>query len=165
MSKPKSPKSKSPKNKDGGDSDDDVFDLDNLVKEKSLSSGQTVFYFTIALFLSALPAYLYNTVYDMTLMENGILFVVITIANSVLLMFSYRNIADSANATLANQRRGQNVSHKSHGYTTKGELEAVKVAVTEREAVAWSLFVNNTLFLLTFLFLCLNWMPAYQIQL
>jgi len=147
---PRSPKaSKSPKNKDN----DELADLDSFVQEKTMSTGQAVFYFTIASVLSVLPAYLFCSVYDMPVSEYGLYYVVVTILSAVLLTLSYRNIAEYANAQLSNQRRGLNTSHKLHGYGTKEELEAVKVSATEREANAWSLFVNNSLFLAIFLFL------------
>jgi uncharacterized membrane protein (DUF485 family) len=95
----------------------------------------------VALVLSLLPAYLYATVLDFNVAENWMVYGIAVPVCTVMLTLAYRNVARYTYQKLNHERAGRK----------KGALLDVSNAVIE--AQNWSLFFNNIIYLLTFLFL------------
>jgi len=120
---------------------------------KKFSNDQFALYFFYAFLVSILPAYLYYSVYDLTLEEFGFFFILVTIGASILLTLAYRNVARVTISTLASQRKAgaSGLSLKKLNLTRE-ELEKHQERSTEKEAELWSFALNNAIFSLLFLF-------------
>lgn len=127
------------------------FDQVGGADSKVSSNEKTAVYFVISLLITSLPVYLYYTVFDLSFESFGVVYLPVTILSSLLLTFAYRNWASNTYATLSNYRKQVSVSHKKLGLS-KQELDAVTDQITVQESIVWSLYINNLLFFLTFLF-------------
>ena len=115
------------------------------------NTNQVPLFFGMALFLSCLPVYLYVNVYNLTIEEFGIVYLPVTVLSSFLLTLSYRTVSNTTFAQLSRSHKAAAANHKKIGLS-RGELSAVQEQITSREAMAWSLIFNNTVFILSFLF-------------
>eukprot|EP00343_Euplotes_focardii_P009317 CAMPEP_0205823374 /NCGR_PEP_ID=MMETSP0206-20130828/16249_1 /ASSEMBLY_ACC=CAM_ASM_000279 /TAXON_ID=36767 /ORGANISM="Euplotes focardii, Strain TN1" /LENGTH=150 /DNA_ID=CAMNT_0053120479 /DNA_START=75 /DNA_END=527 /DNA_ORIENTATION=- len=117
-----------------------------------MSSGQAMFYFLAAVFVSAVPVYLYWTVFDLT-QAFVPFYAVVTAVSSTLLTMAYKNVTYRENARLSSHRKDtDSVNHKKLGLS-KAQLDFHVKEATLKEATTWSFFINNLVFVLLFVFL------------
>jgi len=138
---------------EGSDFSDEFDDLIADYKPRDFTAAEQMLQFIFASFLSALPIYLYFSLYDMDIVDNALMFGPITVMSTVLLITAYKNIASGSNATLSNARKllTDNSNHKALGYT-KEQLDTLQEDMTARESIVWSFFVVNLFFTVLFLF-------------
>jgi len=117
--------------------------------------GNAGLYVGIAALISFAPAYLYSTVYDLSVSDFGIGYLIAVVASTALLALSYHVVCTYNYAVLSSQRKQNSNSSKVQkelGYSA-AELEAISRDVTARESVLYSLVFNNVVYLLLFFFL------------
>ena len=88
---------------------------------------------------------MYNTVYDLSFVEYGAVFLLVTVVSAVLLTLSYRNVEQGTHNFLSATRKTGYYSSAKNG----GESEGLMY----QESLAWSFFLNNAIFVGCFLFL------------
>jgi len=132
--------------------DDGLETLLQTFQPKQITPGRTVFYMSSAVFISILPAYLFKSVYELSVSEFGLIYLLVTLLSSVMLAMAYHNIADTTNAKLSNARKTVPLNPKKLNYQRE-ELEKIQEMITERESITWSLLYNNSIYLMGFLFL------------
>jgi len=142
--------------------DDDLFEE---FETRTFTSSHTVLFSAAGLILTALPAYLFQGVYDLTLLEYGLAYLLVTGLATVLMSISYRNIAVSTFASLQGARKFASYNRSKDKDKDK---DAPKTAsetqeeLSERESVAWSLLQNNITFLVTWFFLAFYVLRGFQ---
>jgi len=144
----KSPRKKSRKQRDA--------ELDLIVKQfrpRKLTASQAVIYTFFALTLSALPAFLFVAVYDVSLAEYGWLLGVCVLASTVALFDAYMKLTNNTHAKLSNARKFTDVNAHKKLNLSKEKLDAIQESVTRREAVAWGVALSNAVYGLAWLFL------------
>merc|ERR1711915_847790 len=119
----------------------------------TLQTDQATVYFPVALFVTAIPLYLYHSIFGMDVQTNYVLYGVVTVLSSMILTLAYHNIAFWLNARLQPARENA-ISHKNIKKGAKEDkkkaLESVKekqAAVTTKETMWFSMLYNNALFL------------------
>jgi len=116
-----------------------------------VSPAQLFFYGCIAFVLALIPTFLYVTVFDLGIMEYAVLYFPVTCGVAAALVISYNTLAAASVARLSGIRKNSAVDHKKLGLK-KEELDEVKENVIFRESITWSIFFNNLVFILSFLF-------------
>lgn len=138
-------------------------ELDALLKEHiavaaeddtTPSSGNVVVNFLMATAVSALPIYLYTSpMFDLTFEEHAVYFGVVTLVAAVFLTLAYSKTAEKEVRRLA-------ALAKRRGGKKKGEEGANTGSSITTQAVSWAMFYNNLLFLILFVVLAFNIVPA-----
>jgi hypothetical protein len=124
-------------------------DLDDIISEqpKTFNSAQLTYFAVIAFFLSALPAYLFWTVFDFAVSDYWLVYLGVTAVSTACLTLAYRNVARSTYASLSNARFSVRKSKRS------AEQNEFREDLLVSQAQHWSLFFNNAIFVLCYLFL------------
>lgn len=106
-----------------------------------LTSSQYITYFVVATLVSALPAYLFNSVYDLDALP---IYAGVTVASAALLTLGYGNVFVSTRNALEAASEGK-----------KGDAahEAAVKASNESQASNWAFFWANSIFFGLFAFL------------
>lgn len=108
-----------------------------------------------ALVLSAAPAYLYHSVYDLSVSEFVTGYVFCVVVSTGLLTWAYQLIANSTHAALSNQRKANasnNKLQKDLKYSRE-ELDQISETVTTNESLYHALVFNNIVYVVLWLFL------------
>jgi len=127
-------------------------DIDKLLEEHAdigadvTPSAQWIFYIVMAFVTSSIPIYLYLTpMFDLTVEEHGVMFALVTLISTGCLAVSYNQIAVAKKVNLLQKRDLVDL-------TKTENLGGLRTA-TATEAIAYSLFVNNAVYLAIFLFI------------
>lgn len=80
--------------------------------------------------------------YDLSLTDYGILYLAVTLAAAAMLTLAYKNVDQSTGVFLSSTR-------KTGAYNKAGD----SASLMGQESLAWSLFLNNAIFVGLFLFL------------
>lgn len=134
---------------------DDNFDevVGDFQESKTMNKDYTLLFFTVALAVSVMPVQLFSSVYDLSLESFGIVYLPVTVLAAILLTKAYQSWTSTTYAALSNSRKMTGASaHKKLGIS-KQQFDYVQDQTTARESVVWSLFINNFLFVLCFLFI------------
>jgi len=138
-----------------GDTQQEVIpdELDNLLQSstKKLSAEQACGYFLLALFISGLPAFLFHSVFELTVQEHGLFLIGFTGLSAAALSVAYKNVAANTFVKLQGSRKYSTFNSKKLN-VKKEDIELTQEKTSENEAVAWSFFLNNLVFALSFLF-------------
>jgi len=130
-------------------------ETDQLLKAAKPNTQYIPVFVMVAAIMSIAPAYLYSNVYDLPLVDYGVLYLLSVGASVGLLAYSYQIVNTSHNAILLNQRKGNSLNPKlpkELGYSAK-ELDNCTKKVSAHEAFLYSLLFNNTVYLIVFFFL------------
>jgi len=139
--------------------------LDSLIAQQpSALGGQAsllhrLLYFLAAVVVTAVPIYLYWSIFDLDLEDNAALFGAVTLIASVVLSLSYNTVAITTKTKLF---RSRNADIKEAG-KKRGALELKRSQVERlsgQEAVAYAIVQNNLLFLLSTVILAFYVFPA-----
>eukprot|EP00743_Colponemidia_sp_Colp-15_P003255 GILK01003516.1.p1 GENE.GILK01003516.1~~GILK01003516.1.p1 ORF type:complete len:177 (-),score=30.24 GILK01003516.1:81-572(-) len=116
-------------------------------------------FLTTGFFVSALPIYLFVSIFEMSLSEYALLYVPITIVSTLFMSFSYQNLAGWNKARLMRERDLHFASplledDKKTGKKSAGQekRQAIRQAVLS-ECMSFTLLVNNSVFFGLFLVL------------
>jgi len=119
------------------------WDDDDPAPELSLQ----IFYFVVASILTSLPIYLYVTMFEMGAQHSGI-FVIVTIGSSVIVAFSYHNVASWTEQKLhADAEETRKKKDKDMNRLTREILRQDCCRMISLQSVAFSILYNNALFL------------------
>lgn len=121
-------------------SDDDDLVLEQS-KQEVVYSEDRVLFFLSSLFVAAIPIYVYQKIYFLPVESHFLVFVAITLAAAALLWFAH---------TYQMKHRVEQVETQMRQYTVSES--SVPASRKRLEAVAYALFFNNTIFLLSFMF-------------
>lgn len=159
------------KNSREGDVDSmSMEDLNRIIQEETKSdakvvaaqrggSGSVVVNFLVALWVAAMPIYLYTTpMFDLTLEEHNLYFAVVTLVTAVCLTSAYTKTADKERKRLRKKYPAPTNAPTSGKGAKKNRGTRTNSAVA-LEAGAWSLFYNNVFFLGLFMILAFNVVP------
>lgn len=130
-------------------------DLSEFQQPANVDMSNAGLYVGVAALISFAPAYLYSTVYDLSVSDFGIGYLIAVVASTALLALSYHVVCTYNYAVLSSQRKQNSASpkvQKELGYSA-GELESISRDVTARESVLYSLLFNNVVYLVLFFFL------------
>merc|ERR1711974_221607 len=126
--------------------------LEKIRSQHRPSMDRRIAYFTSALMATAVPIYLYYSIYNMNLIENAILFIVVSAATAGVITFAYHNVAFLLWTGLLASR----VKNFTNAKVVKGAGENIKDARartedeqegnTHSEAIAFSMLYNNAFF-------------------
>lgn len=134
--------------KKGSNKKQTVEDIDQFLsattKTQQFTADQMAGYFLVAFIMTLVPAYLYHSVFDMTVADNGLIYLGLTIASAVMLTMAYRNVEQSTQKMLSGVRKSGKYSGAKSAEDTASLLY--------QESLAWSFFLNNALFVCLFLF-------------
>ena len=98
---------------------------------KELNAEQASRYFALALFVAALPGYLFNAVHDMSLTDFGIVFLPVTVLSALALVFGYKVVSEGTYSRLTYVRNQTRVNHKALGMTRE-QAESVQKQSTRQ---------------------------------
>jgi len=130
-------------------------DLSEFQQPATVDPANATLYFGIAAIMSFAPAYLYATVYDLTVAENYLVYIIAITASTALLGFAYHAVCTHSYAVYSHQRKSHSTNNKWQkelNYTGP-QLEDISRNVTARESLLYSLLCNNIFYLLVFFFL------------
>lgn len=88
--------------------------------------------------VAILPAYLFLSVFDVALTDFGLVYVAVIAFTTALLTIAYKNLATNAQLRLNASRT---------------QFNKWKSANNKKEAIAWSIFLNNAIFFAAFAFI------------
>ncbi|XP_044177942.1 translocon-associated protein subunit gamma-like [Acropora muricata] len=123
---------------------------------RNLSAKSYALLYANAFFVSAIPLWLFWRVHQMDIYSSAIMFVVMTLISTWLVAFSYKNvkfqlkhrIAQRRNATVARELNMETSPNKKLTRQEKDErILWKKNKVAETEAISFSIFYNNSLYL------------------
>ena len=125
------------------------------------SSGNPVVSFLVALFVSALPVYLFTTpMFDLDLEANAVALGAGALVAAVLLTLAYKRTAEKEVRRLSAKARSR-PARRAPTSKKGGKTEEVNEGASiTSQAVNWSLFYNNFVFLAVFVMVALNIIPA-----
>jgi len=130
-------------------------DLSEFAVSKAFGTGHVGLFIFAGLVLSAAPAYLYHSVYDLSVSEFVTGYVFCVVVSTGLLTWAYQLIANSTHAALSNQRKASasnNKLAKDLKYTRE-ELDQISEEVTTNESLYHALVFNNIVYVVLWLFL------------
>lgn len=121
--------------------------------------------FPIAFAVSSLPILLYSSAFEMPLNSWALLYLLGTLGSTVLLGIAYTNTAASEVARFSDYRKGVfSGKHRDWNMDAKA-MEALQMENTQTESNYYALFLNNLIWVLTFLSLSLYVLEAAPVAL
>ncbi len=103
----------------------------------TLSTEQTAGFFIAGFFLALLPAYLYHSVFDLSVTENAPVYLLVTLAAAAMLTLAYRNVEAGTHFFLAASRKtGRYAAAKSQTDTDN---------LVSQESLSWSAQLQRSL--------------------
>ncbi|XP_077397431.1 translocon-associated protein subunit gamma [Festucalex cinctus] len=142
---------------------------------RNLSTKSTALFYANALIVSAIPIWLFWRIWHMDLVQSAFLYTVMTLASTYLVAFAYKNVKFVLKHKVAQKREdavSKEVTRKlseadNRKMSRKEKDERIlwkKNEVADYEATTFSIFYNNTLFLVLVIiasfFLLKNFNPA-----
>jgi hypothetical protein len=94
-----------------------------------LTNEQTAGYFIAGFFLALLPAYLYHSVFDLSVSENAPIYLIVTLVAAGMLTLAYRNVESGTHFFLA-------ASRKSGRYAA-AKTQAETDTFVSQESLSW----------------------------
>ncbi|XP_020621920.1 translocon-associated protein subunit gamma-like [Orbicella faveolata] len=123
---------------------------------RTVSTKSSALFYANAFFVSAIPLWLFWRIHQMDPYSSGIMFVVMTLISTWLVAFAYKNVKFQLKHKIA-QRRDASVTKEvsmeldSNKKLTRQEKDErilwKKNKVAETEAITFSIFYNNALYL------------------
>ncbi|XP_028319919.1 translocon-associated protein subunit gamma [Gouania willdenowi] len=124
---------------------------------RNLSAKSTALFYGNALIVSAIPIWLFWRIWHMDLVQSAVLYTVMTLVSTYLVAFAYKNVKFVLKHKVAQKREdavSKEVARKSEAdnrkMSRKEKDERIlwkKNEVADYEATTFSIFYNNTLFL------------------
>eukprot|EP00457_Paulinella_chromatophora_P018882 gb/GEZN01020338.1/.p1 GENE.gb/GEZN01020338.1/~~gb/GEZN01020338.1/.p1 ORF type:complete len:189 (-),score=34.60 gb/GEZN01020338.1/:81-647(-) len=138
-----------------------------IKKQKEFTPDQATPYFLLALLVSSSPVFLFHTVYDLGVLSYGLVYAALTLVSAVLLTIAYNNVQSTQNDMLVQGRKRVSTGQTPNqfGMSSREEMDAMRVAVTHRESVFWSFFLNNLIYTSIFMFLAFYVFKAMDVEL
>jgi predicted permease len=139
------------KRRGGGGGGDDLSEFQQPAKVDPANAG---LYVGLALLVSAAPAYLYTTVYDLPVADFGFGYLVSVVLSTGLLSLAYHIICTYNYAVLANQRKAHSLNNrlqKELGLSGQ-KLDEISRNITARESLLYALIFNNVVYFALFFF-------------
>eukprot|EP00471_Norrisiella_sphaerica_P004731 CAMPEP_0184489110 /NCGR_PEP_ID=MMETSP0113_2-20130426/14434_1 /TAXON_ID=91329 /ORGANISM="Norrisiella sphaerica, Strain BC52" /LENGTH=163 /DNA_ID=CAMNT_0026872345 /DNA_START=24 /DNA_END=515 /DNA_ORIENTATION=+ len=127
--------------------DEDEFLEQNIKSNKAESPSST--YLAVAFLLSALPVFLFYTVYKLD--DIGVVYLVVTAISTVLLSTAYQKVTYREKTRLMRFRKENSTMHRKYNMTSS-EFDSEVEQITGDEALYFSLFRNNLTYVIFFLF-------------
>ena len=93
---------------------------------------------------------LYYSVFELGA-SFSLFYLLISVVCAGLLTLAYRNVENGTAASLSNARKFTSINHKKLNLSRE-HAETLQSTITTQESQAWSFFVNNTVFIASFLF-------------
>ncbi|RXM98711.1 Translocon-associated protein subunit gamma [Acipenser ruthenus] len=126
---------------------------------RNLSAKSTALFYGNALIVSAIPIWLFWRIWHMDLVQSAVLYSVMTLVSTYLVAFAYKNVKFVLKHKVAQKREdavSKEVTRKlseadNRKMSRKEKDERIlwkKNEVADYEATTFSIFYNNTLFLL-----------------
>jgi Translocon-associated protein, gamma subunit (TRAP-gamma) len=137
----------------GGKKQETEEDIDQVFKKfqrKSASSSaspslnERIVFLLFGWFSAAVPVYLYQTVFEMSVEHFAIYYALVTLVGGVIIHFAYQNVS----------YRIRNQLHSTRDFRVSGDAEQQEAklgkidALAVKEAAAYSILYNNVFFLL-----------------
>ncbi|XP_056139209.1 translocon-associated protein subunit gamma [Lampris incognitus] len=125
---------------------------------RNLSTKSSALFYGNALIVSAIPIWLFWRIWHMDLVQSAVLYVVMTLVSTYLVAFAYKNVKFVLKHKVAQKREdavSKEVTRKlseadNRRMSRKEKDERIlwkKNEVADYEATTFSIFYNNTLFL------------------
>jgi translocon-associated protein subunit gamma len=120
------------------------------------TKGTEALYYGNAFIVSVLPIWVAWRIMQMDLLSYGVLFVVMTLFSTYGVSFAYRKVKDNLRHKIAANRKkaiGKEMESEGKGQKLSREerddrVERRTSSVSETEATAFSIFYNNSMYLL-----------------
>ncbi|XP_002131637.2 translocon-associated protein subunit gamma-like [Ciona intestinalis] len=148
---------------------------------RDLSRKSSVIFYVHALFVSAIPLWLFNRIHQMEMLDNAILFVIGTIFSAYFVALAYKNNKFELKHKIA-QKRSDGVAAELNAKMSETESKKIskkekderilwrKNEIAEAESMQLAVFYTNSLFLILlilssfFFFKSYSPMPNYIIS-
>nr|CAB3266613.1 translocon-associated protein subunit gamma-like [Phallusia mammillata] len=127
---------------------------------RNLSKKSSVIFYVHAIFVSAIPLWLFNRVHQMELVDNAVLFVIGTLVSAYLISMAYKNNKFEMKHKIA-QKRGEGVAAEVYSKTAESDSSKKiskkekderilwrKNEIAEAESMQLAVFYSNSLFLI-----------------
>lgn len=125
------------------------------------TAGPTPVYVFPALLVAALPIYLFiSPMFDMSFKEDGSTFAIVTILTAIFLALSYAKVANRSLTMCMKKRSPPGAQTKPQ----RDELKAIFTKNCKVESMAYSLFVNNLVFVILFFTLGFWLLPKLPVE-
>jgi len=92
---------------------------------------------------------MYSTLFDLSIKDYAIHYIVMVVASTVLLTMAYANISQGAFAKLSFARKSISIDYKKIG-VRKEEADAKQEELSQHQATVWAFFVANVVYFLGF---------------
>ncbi|TRY81837.1 hypothetical protein DNTS_011404 [Danionella cerebrum] len=134
---------------------------------RNLSAKSTALFYGNALIVSSIPIWLFWRIWHMDLVQSAVLYAVMTLVSTYLVAFAYKNVKFVLKHKVAQKREdavSKEVTRKLSEADNRKMILWKKNEVADYEATTFSIFYNNTLFLVLVLigsfFLLKNFNPT-----
>jgi hypothetical protein len=134
--------------------DEEFEELLNDFQPRQFTNDQFVMYIIAGAIVCALPAYLFISIYNMSVEDFGLVYAVVTALGTAAMSLSYRNVATGTNARLSAGRKFVQTHAKKRDGMSTADVEKMQEEMTFRESIVWSVFYNNLVFFLLFMLFC-----------
>jgi hypothetical protein len=142
-------------------SDDDFADIP-VAAETETGANELIVFFINSAVVSAVPIYLFTSIFKFSLSENFLYYAVVTLVSAVFLTMAYKNVATTKRSKLFTARSGL-VNRTSLGISKSASVQEKKkalnearekqAAVTSTEAMTYSILYNSLFFFIFVAFL------------
>ncbi|KXJ12102.1 translocon-associated protein subunit gamma [Exaiptasia diaphana] len=128
---------------------------------RNVSTKSNVLFYANALIVSAIPLWLFWRIHQMDPYSSGILFAVMTLVSTWLVAFAYKNVKFQLKHKIAQRRDGAITKEVSQELDPNKKMSRQekderilwkKNKVADMEAMTFSIFYNNALYLFLVLF-------------
>uniref|UniRef100_A0A2K5YW19 Translocon-associated protein subunit gamma n=1 Tax=Mandrillus leucophaeus TaxID=9568 RepID=A0A2K5YW19_MANLE len=113
----------------------------------NLSAKSFAIFFRNAFVVSAIPIWLYWRIWHMDLIQSAVFHSVMTLESTYLVAFAYKNVKFVLKHKVAQQREDAVIRKLSEADNRKMSRKEKDNEVADSEATTFSIFYNNTLFL------------------
>uniref|UniRef100_A0A4W5RKW5 Translocon-associated protein subunit gamma n=1 Tax=Hucho hucho TaxID=62062 RepID=A0A4W5RKW5_9TELE len=114
---------------------------------RNLSAKSSALFYGNALIVSAIPIWLFWRIWHMDLVQSAVLYAVMTLVSTYLVAFAYKNVKFDAVSKEVTRKLSEADNRKMSRKEKDERILWKKNEVADYEATTFSIFYNNTLFL------------------
>jgi len=140
---------------------------------RDLSKKSAVIFYIHAIFVSAIPIWLFSRIHQMDITENAILFAVGTLVSAYLVSIAYKNNKFQMKHKIA-QKRGEGIAAEMFSKLSEAESKKIsrkekeervlwrKNEVAEAESMQLAVFFTNSMYLILLIIISFFFFKSYS---